>query len=266
MAEYTLDNAWQQARQRLAFLEAWLDPGTFQHLDALGVGDGWQCLEVGAGGGSVVTWLCQRVGRTGRVVATDINTQFLDTLQAPNLEVRRHDLLTDPLPAPTFDLTHTRLVLTHLTQRQQALHNLLATLKPGGILLVEEMDCCTWIPDPAGDPAAAALFLKGTHVLDQVMSAAGVNLFYGRRLFGELRAAGLRQMAGQGRVLMVHGGTPTAQEFRLTAEQLFSREAATGLLSGQERREFLVLLDRPDFVWMGPMIMAVWGQRAPVSG
>jgi hypothetical protein len=65
---------------------------------------------------------------------------------------------------------------------------------------------------------------------------------------------------------MVHGGTPTAQAFRLTAEPLFSREAATGLLSRQERREFLALLERPDFVWMGPTIMAVWGQRAPMSG
>ncbi|HZO31959.1 MAG TPA: hypothetical protein VFH48_38875 [Chloroflexota bacterium] len=27
MAEYTLDNAWQQARRRLALLEAWLGSG-----------------------------------------------------------------------------------------------------------------------------------------------------------------------------------------------------------------------------------------------
>ncbi len=41
MAQYIFDNAWQQQRQRLAALEAWLDPGTTRHLDALGVAQGW---------------------------------------------------------------------------------------------------------------------------------------------------------------------------------------------------------------------------------
>jgi hypothetical protein len=78
---YLLPNAWHQARERLALLERVLDPGTTRHLDELGVAAGWECLEFGAGGGSIAAWLCARVGSTGRVVATDLDTRFLEALE-----------------------------------------------------------------------------------------------------------------------------------------------------------------------------------------
>ena len=92
--EYSLDNDWILARQRLALLEAHTDVGTIRFLDALDVGDGWRCLEVGGGGGSITEWLCRRVGPTGRVVATDINTRFLDALDFENLERCVHTTLS----------------------------------------------------------------------------------------------------------------------------------------------------------------------------
>jgi hypothetical protein len=49
--EYTLDNAWIQARERLSSLESDYDPTSIRHLERLGVSEGWHCLEVGAGGG-----------------------------------------------------------------------------------------------------------------------------------------------------------------------------------------------------------------------
>src|SRR5262245_10425923 len=111
---YAFDNAWKQARERLALLEAALDPGTVRRLDVFGVGTGWHCLEVGGGGGSITEWLCQRVGAKGRVTAIDIDTRFLDALDHPNLTVRQHDVVTTPLPEATFDLIHVRAVLTHI--------------------------------------------------------------------------------------------------------------------------------------------------------
>ena len=40
-------------RERLDALEAAIDPTSRRHLEALGVGPGWTCLEVGGGGGSI---------------------------------------------------------------------------------------------------------------------------------------------------------------------------------------------------------------------
>jgi hypothetical protein len=47
------------------------------HLREIGVGSGWRCWEVGAGGMSVPLWLAAQVGPTGLVLATDIDTSLL---------------------------------------------------------------------------------------------------------------------------------------------------------------------------------------------
>src|SRR3982751_1156180 len=108
---YLLNNAGMQAPARFAALAAMFDPGTKRHLTSRGVAQGWNCLEVGGGGGSIAAWLAERVGPSGRVLVTDIDPRHLETLHLPNVEVRRHDILTAPLPAGAFDLIHVRLVL-----------------------------------------------------------------------------------------------------------------------------------------------------------
>src|SRR3974390_3232482 len=40
-------------------------------LDRLGIGPGWTCVDVGAGGGDVTVALAEIVGRDGRVYAVD---------------------------------------------------------------------------------------------------------------------------------------------------------------------------------------------------
>ena len=97
---------------------------------------GWRCLDVGAGGGSLTQWLCERVGPRGSVVAVDADTRFLDKLGAANLEVRRADVVHEPLPERAFDLVHTRFLLQHLPERERVLEKLARAVKPGGLLVV----------------------------------------------------------------------------------------------------------------------------------
>ena len=111
MSRYSFDNAWENARRRLRGIEARFDPGTIRHLEAIGVDDGWHCLEIAGGGGSLTEWLCRRVGPRGHVVASDLDTRFLEALDCANLEVRKHNIVTDALPEGAFDLIHTRMVL-----------------------------------------------------------------------------------------------------------------------------------------------------------
>jgi SAM-dependent methyltransferase len=216
---------------------------------------------VGAGGGSIAEWLCRCVGPTGRVVATDIDTRFLEVLQMPNLEVRRHNVVTDPLPEAAFDLVHTRAVLIHLPEREQAIRRMVSALKPGGWFLAEEGDFSSFVPDAAVGAATVALFAKGWAAFDQVYAAGGADSRYGRRLYGDLCAAGLVDVQAEGRVLMTRGGSPDARFWRVTFTQLQERMVATGLLTDQEMEQFLALYDDPNFVLMGPVLMAVWGRR-----
>jgi hypothetical protein len=54
-------------RARLRLLEEYHDPLSTRQLDAIGVGEGWRCLDVGAGGGSVTSPMsCVAHGRRPR--------------------------------------------------------------------------------------------------------------------------------------------------------------------------------------------------------
>ena len=133
---YSFDASWEGERQRLAQIEAWLDPYSIRIFEEHDLQPGWRCLDVGAGGGSLTQWLCDRVGPRGSVVAIDADTRFLDKLGATNLEVRRVDVVQEELPEGEFDLVHTRFLLQHLPERESVLAKLARAVKPGGRLIV----------------------------------------------------------------------------------------------------------------------------------
>ena len=191
MTEYVLQRASspEVERARLRLLEAFHDPVSAGQLGAIGVGEGWRCLDVGAGAGSVTRMLAQRVGSTGSVLAVDLDTGVLDALASDRVEVRRHDLMSDELPEAAFDLVHARLLLMFLSPRLGALERLVSAARPGG-----------WIATVAPDFHAAALSPSTTvwrrvwsRLLDAAM-ASGWDPAYGARLGSDMHAAGLAEV------------------------------------------------------------------------
>ena len=118
-SEYLFENAAPEAADRFSALAMLFDPVTIRHFEALGITEGWDCLELGAGGGSIARWLSKRVGSSGHVLATDLDVRWLSQQDHDaNLEIRHHDLVKDPLPDRSFDLVHERLVLIHVPERR----------------------------------------------------------------------------------------------------------------------------------------------------
>jgi hypothetical protein len=98
-APYLLDNRASDARPRFAALSALFDAGTARHLDDLGVGPGWRCWEVGAGGPAVPRLLADQVDPGGTVLATDVDVSHLTGTALPAaVTVQRHDVAVDPRP------------------------------------------------------------------------------------------------------------------------------------------------------------------------
>src|SRR5688572_3744488 len=104
MTTYVFDPAWHKERDRLGALESLFDASSRRLLADLGIGEGWRCLEVGCGAGGVARWLAERVGGTGRVLATDLDTRFIDGHGLANLDVLQHNIVSDPLEEAAFDL------------------------------------------------------------------------------------------------------------------------------------------------------------------
>lgn len=256
---YVLDNAAREAPTRFAALSALFDPGTIRHLEERGVGRGWHCLEVGAGGGSIASWLADRVGPTGCVVATDIDPRFLQSLKLSNLEVRHHNIAADPLPEVGFDLVHARLVLMHLPDREKVLARMISALKPGGWLVSEEYDSASMLPDPAANPEE--VLLKTQVAFMRILDAHGVNRRYGRLLFGQLRAHGLISVGAEARVFMSPNGSPGASIVRANYEQLHDAMIDAKYITQQEFDEDMARLDDAHFMVPTAILWSAWGRR-----
>jgi ubiquinone/menaquinone biosynthesis C-methylase UbiE len=256
---YAYDHAWKEERVRLAGLESALDPGTREHLVRLGVGSGSRCLEIGAGGGAVALWLAERVAPDGKVVATDLETDFLEGEAAayPTLEVLRHDITAEELPTG-FDLVHARWLLEWLPDKRQALQRMTAALRPGGWLLAEEPDFVT-IYEAAEPPALRHVVRAAMHQLE---TSSPIDVEYGRRLLDDLSAVGLVDVAGEGRCPLVRGGTPPAAHFlRLTIEKLKPALLADNAVTEAEFAEAVTALEDPSITIVMPMTVAGWGRR-----
>jgi SAM-dependent methyltransferase len=263
---YLLDNQQEEAGVRLGALAAIFDPWTFRHLDALGVGPGWRCWEVGAGGLSVPRWLAERAGPSGRVLATDIDTSWLADAAdgaggAGSAEVRRHDIAADEPPAEVFDLVHARLVLVHVADRDRALRSMISALRPGGWLLVEDADPALQpliCPDEYGPEQRLANKLRSG--FRQLMAGRGADLSYGRRLPRLLRAAGLEEVTADGFFPVTSPACDVLEA--ATLRQISARLIAAGLATAAEIAAHLasVKAGRLDLA-TAPMISA-WGHRA----
>ena len=256
---YLLANSGRETRRRFGALSELFDPGTIRHLEKCGVSRGWHCLEVGGGGGSIAAWLADRVGPDGQVLTTDIDPRFLEALQHSNIEVRQHNIATDPLPE-TFDLVHARLVLLHIPQREQALERMISALKPAGWLVIEEYDSASMPPDPAVSPGEVLL---RTHLaMMRLFEDVGINRRYGRLLFACLRAHGLTNVGAEARVLMFGHGSQGASMLRANYEQLRDAMVNGNYITAGQFDEDLARLDDRDFMMPFGILWSAWGCRS----
>jgi len=137
---YLWDNTLAEEKARLDAQAGIWDAYTQRYLDALGVRRGWKCLELGAGSGTMTKWLAERVAPDGSVLAVDVDPRFLQLLDHPCVEVRRLDVTCDPLDEAAFDLVYERMVLMHLPNAEAHLQKLAASVRPGGQLLIQDVD------------------------------------------------------------------------------------------------------------------------------
>lgn len=257
MSTYLFDHALDRERERLGKLSEWLDPGTIRHFSSIGVAPGWHALEVGAGAGSIATWLADRVGPDGSVLATDLDTKFLDGLDRANLEVRKHDVLNDELPADTFDVAHARLLLMHLPDRERALERIIAAVKPGGWIFIEDFEMLTWI-DVTPAPAMARI----RDVMTKLLQMAGADPHFGRHLPKLMTDMGLEKTWVEGRIeLGLRDDSPGLEQFKLSLIELREMIVANELATSEDVDEAIRLVDDPSWFGFPPAIIAAWGRK-----
>lgn len=257
--EVDLRDPGMNALTRFQALSEMFDAATKRHLRGCGLSQGWRCLEAGAGGGSIALWLNERVGSTGRVVATDIDTQFLRRGRVQNLEIWHHDITRDPLPEDAFDLIHTRMMLIHLPERDQVLKRLVAALKLGGWLVAEEFDGLSMLADSTLSPGE--VMLKTYQAMQRLNKDRNVDGRYGRLLFGRFRALGLKEIGAEGRIFMVQKGSAAARLLRASYELRRTAMLQAGYLTKLEFDRDVESMENPQFMTPSPILWTATGRK-----
>ena len=111
-----------------------------------GLKAGQKALDVAAGSGDLGLGLLRRVGPTGRVIVTDINTAMLrrgrDRLvnagMTGNVEYAEADAENLPFKSEVFNCVTIGFGLRNLTDKSSALRSMRRVLKPGGRVLILE--------------------------------------------------------------------------------------------------------------------------------
>lgn len=207
-----------------------------------------------------MSWLARKVGPTGEVVATDIDTTRLAAAARPPVRVLVHDVGTEEPPGQRFDLVHARLVLVHVPDRERALRSMIDALKPGGHLLVEDADPALQpllCPDEYGPEQELANRLRqGFRTL---LAGRGADLSYGRKLPRLLRDAGLREVEADA-YFPVTSPACTALE-STTVRQIRGRLVAAGIATDEEIDRHLAHVEAGGMdLATAPMISA-WGRK-----
>ena len=111
-------------------------------LERLGLGAGWRCVDVGAGGGDVSVALAEMVGRDGRVYAVDSDPFARDEVAraaAAHAQVIALTQAGEDLALPEqVDLAFCRFLLMHVRDPVVVVGAMAAAVREGGWVVAQE--------------------------------------------------------------------------------------------------------------------------------
>ena len=257
MPEYVLDHHLEGEGGRLALMSRLLDPMHRRMVESLEVRPDAAAVEVGVGNGSISGWLAEQVVPRGHVVALDLDLSQVDA-RAPNLDLRQGDIVAGPVDPGAFDLVTARAVLHHVSDPGAAFRNLVASLAPGGLILLIEPD---FLPVSVAEPAEVRTFWDGWLAWSREQ---GIDYHIGRTLAPRLAALGLEQISGTAETAVYNGGSDWAVYWAQTVVELRDSLVASDGLDDALVDRFLASCADPDW-WTETIAFTAVHGRAPAA-
>ncbi len=254
----------EQGARRLGLLARIKWPTTKRLLRRVGLRSGMRCLDVGCGIGAVTLKMAQWVGPTGQVVGLDLDEYYL---QSGRLEACRQKLpavfraenVSELREEAAYDLAFGRFLLTHLPQAERALERLVLATRPGGVVVVEDVEFAGHFSFP---PCPA--FERYVNLYQQVVRRRGGDPNIGPRLPGLLLDAGLERVRMEV-VQPVFRTGPGKRFTQITLDHIRQAVVAAGLASDAELTSTVAELDsfasNPRTLMSLPRIFQAWGCR-----
>lgn len=248
---YPMRNDTDEEGARLRRLQGLHDRSSIDRLNRLGVAEKWDCVEIGAGAGSMAGWLSDQVGPDGSVTAVDRDLTQLRWLEdRPNVVLVEGDLTSSDFGEGRFDLAHSRSVLMHIDDdnADAVVGRVVKALRPGGMIVLEEADGLPLETRQAEDEALPVPFEK-------VMVPIALRWNWARRLPDYLGELGFVDIEDEVRSSPIVGATDGSEFWKHTLSSVRHFVTDQSIMAGQGRvavddetfDALIALLDDPDF-------------------
>jgi ubiquinone/menaquinone biosynthesis C-methylase UbiE len=235
-------------------------------LDRIGVAPGWRCVDLGCGPRGITDLLSTRVGPTGRVVGLDADAVFLDYARhdaylrgVVNVDFVTGDAFHTGLPAGSFDLVHTRFVLSNVGNAEGLLEECARLTCPGGCVAFQEADFSTVNCYPS-HPA----FERLKRALAELLSESAGNPQFAHALYRKLRQAGFEDVQYRPFLVGFRSSDPMADYLPATTESFRSVLHEKRLIASDLDAviaECRAHLAEPGTVSTSYTVAQVWGTR-----
>jgi SAM-dependent methyltransferase len=241
------------------------DPTAHALFDRLDITRGWRVLEVGPGQGSLHMELRRRVN--GPIDAVERSKSFAARLRTRCRRdgygqgtIWQTDLIAAPLPPGAYDLIFARWVFLFLPDPEAHLEKLVAALKPGGLLAIE--DYCRPTLRRIPEPPEWENFLKADLAF---FASQGGDANIGARLPQLYEQAGLTLVDVTPTFKFGRPGSPVwnwvSSYFTGVMSQLAKYPPFTKAQADRLRRNWLQAGTRPTSLLIAPTLVDVVGRK-----
>ncbi|MBB5395885.1 bifunctional 2-polyprenyl-6-hydroxyphenol methylase/3-demethylubiquinol 3-O-methyltransferase UbiG [Mucilaginibacter sp. AK015] len=253
-----------EGKKRLNLLAGVLHGHTQLLLQANGLVHGASFFDVGCGGGDVAVMAAKITGSNGMVTAIDFDKEII-ALNKKDAEGKGiSNILYNTQSAydisyhNQFDVAYSRFLLSHLTEPQRVVNNMLKSVKPGGRIIIEDIDFSGHFCYPA-----CTAFDEYVRLFTATAKQRGQNANIGPCLPSLFKAAGIAQInfdviqpvfaKGDGKQMAV-----------ITMDKIKQAVVAEGLADAQTVNSIITDLEAftndPETI-ISPRIFRVWGVK-----
>jgi SAM-dependent methyltransferase len=242
-------------------------PTTERLLQRAGVRLGMRCLDFGCGGDDVSVELARLVGPTGRVTGVDMDEHVLERARA--LADERGvsiDFVTgrgeELVAADEYDLCYARFILCHLPDPSVGLDRLRVAARPGGVVVVEDVNMLGHVYEPYC--AALARYIE---IYVACARRRGTDPAVGPKLAALFLDAGLEDVDVEAVTPIFHRGEGKTIA-RITIATMADAAIAEGLTDRAEIDQLIDEIgsfeDDPRSILSTAQVFQVWGRKPPL--
>jgi ubiquinone/menaquinone biosynthesis C-methylase UbiE len=258
-----------EEHERLRHQGDLLEPATRRLFQAIGVGPGWRCLDVGCGPGATMQLMGDIVGPSGEVAGLDRDAKAgrdaVERLQAAGSSRYRFieaDMEgADVIGERLFDLVFARLSLLHIRDPVGVLRKMHRWTKPGGYIAAQDYYCRTMNLYPKSEAGSELI-----RIILETSERAGVDLEFAFKLPVHFADAGIGVPDGTDTHVRVTTSEPFISMYMTFCRSLLPRAVELGVTTDARMEgvfkelEQTIAQGRPSSA-LWPAMIGVWKRK-----